>query len=54
MSAKDNDLHPARFTNGQIKTIKHIMGFSWDYFEKEAEEFFDIIKEYEEVKTDAS
>ena len=54
MATNDNDLHPARFTNRQIKAIKHIMNFSWDHFEKEVGELFDIIKKYEEVKTDAS
>ena len=43
----DNDLHPIRFTNKQVRLIKHIMGHFSDYFEEEAEEFFETIKEAE-------
>lgn len=44
---KDSNLHPVRFTNRQIESIKHIMSEFCGYFEKEAKEFFNTIRESE-------
>ncbi len=45
--ANDNELHPVRFTNKQVSTIKHIIGHFSDYFEEEAENLLDTVKKYE-------
>lgn len=48
----DNDLHPIRFTNKQVRLIKHIMGyFTIASLEGELEELLRIIKDSEEEKT---
>lgn len=46
----DNDLHPVRFTNKQMELIKHIMSEFSEYFEEEAHDFFETIKEAEKER----
>lgn len=43
---KDSDLHPVRFTRKQFGLIDHIMGDFSEYFEEEAEDFFETMDKY--------
>ena len=48
MAVNEDDLHPVRFTNKQVRMIAHIMSFAMEHFEEEAQEFSDIVEKYED------
>ena len=45
---EEEELHPVRFSHRHVDIIKHIMGHFSEYFEQEAEEFFEHLRKSEE------